>query len=123
MLHGIIWSKYTDIKIGLSENSRFLGFCHCEKAIKRRNYIVGLIMPSILGLITLLIGTCIGNIEVLTFGMMIVLGGDEFYVLFLLRKTKQTDLIKDLTIEDSEMVSGLFVFSPNCNASGDSHEF
>ena len=97
MIHGMIWSKYTDVKVKVILKSLFRA-CYCEKEIKKHHYIVGLLLPTlILGLIPVLFGIFSGSLLSLVFGIvMITGGGDDFYELFLLKKAKNTDWIKNI---------------------------
>jgi hypothetical protein len=97
-IHGMVWSKYTDVRINVIVKSLFR-LCHCENVIKVKNYIIGLIMPMlILGFIPTLIGLCFGNIIVFLFGFIMIMAGiDDIYVLFLLKKTKKAEWVKDIS--------------------------
>jgi hypothetical protein len=97
MIHGIVWSKYTETNIHVILKL-IIRFCHCNNVIKIKNYIVGLIMPTIiLGIIPTLAGIIMGNILILAFGLlMIVTGTDDFYVIWLLRKQNKNNFIKDI---------------------------
>jgi hypothetical protein len=109
LLHGIIWSKYTDVKIGVILKLIFR-CCYCEKVLRIKNYIFGLIMPTIiLGIIPTLGGLLLGNIVIFTFGLIFIVGGaDDILVIYLLRKADRNNFIKD---DDSKI--GFIVYSPN----------
>ena len=97
MIHGIFWSKYTEVKINVVLKMIWR-FCHCDNVIKIKNYIIGLIMPTIiLGIIPALVGIIFGNIFIFTFGLlMIVTGTDDFYTVYLLRKENKEAFMKDI---------------------------
>jgi hypothetical protein len=108
MIHGIYWSKYTDAKINVILKSLYR-VCYCDEPIKIKNYIIGLIMPAvILGMIPLIIGMIIGNIIVFGFGILfIVVGADDFMVIYLLRKENKNNWVKDM-----DKTIGFIVYIP-----------
>jgi hypothetical protein len=97
MIHGIYWSKYTDVKIGVILKSIFR-FSYCNEPIKMGHYINGLIMPSIiLGIIPLIIGMIFGSIFVYGFGLIFIIAGvDDFYIIYQLRKEDGKCFIRDM---------------------------
>ena len=110
MLHGIIWSRYTDVKISLTMTMSIGRLCYCEKPIMLKNYIFGLLLPTIiLGLIPTVIGIVTGMLLITCFGAAILAAnsGGHLYILFLLKNTKDTDFIQDM---DSKI--GFTIYSP-----------
>ena len=109
MLQGIIWSRYTGVRISLTRVKSMGRICYCEKPIKLRNYIFGLLLPTIiLGLIPTIMGIAVGNLMIACFGLlMLAILGESFCILFLLRNTKSTDFIKPI---DSKI--GFTIYSP-----------
>jgi hypothetical protein len=108
MIHGIYWSKYTEVKIKLLIKLLWRG-CYCKEPIKIKNYIMGLIMPIIiLGIIPLIIGLVIGNIIISGFGLLFTgLGSDDFLAMYLLRKEDRKNWVKDM-----DNTIGFIVYSP-----------
>jgi hypothetical protein len=100
VIHGIFWSKYTDVKVGIILNSVYR-FFYCNEPIKVGHYITGLIMPSIiLGIIPLIIGLIFGSIFVYGFGLLfIVAGADDFYIIYQLKKEDRKCFIRDMDKE------------------------
>ena len=96
-IQGIVWSKYTDVRIGIILKLLFR-FFYCKEPIKKEHYINGLTMPSIiLGIIPLIIGIVFGSIFVYGFGLLfIIAGAGEFYIIYQLRKEDRKCYIKDM---------------------------
>jgi hypothetical protein len=96
-IHGIFWSKYTDVKVGVILKSLFR-FFYCNKPIRIGHYINGLIIPSIiLGIIPLIIGMFFGNMFVYGFGLLfIIAGSDDFYIIYQLRRYDRKCFISDI---------------------------
>jgi hypothetical protein len=108
MIHGIYWSKYTEVKINVILRSLYRG-CYCKEPIKIKTYIIGLIMPMlILGIIPLIIGILVGNIIVFGFGILfIAVGADDFLAMYLLRKEDKGNWVKDM-----DTTIGFIVYTP-----------
>jgi hypothetical protein len=109
MIHGMYWSKYTEVKISVIINLIFRG-CYCKEPIIIKKFIMGLIMPTIiLGVIPFIIGMVIGNILLFGFGILfIVVGSDDFLIMYLLRKEDKKNWVKDM-----DNTIGIIVYSPN----------
>jgi hypothetical protein len=107
-IHGIFWSKYTDVKIGIILKSLYR-FLYCNEPIKTGHYTNGLIMPSIiLGIIPLIIGMIFGSIFVYGFGLLfIIVGADDFYIIYLLRKEGGKCFVRDM---DKKI--GIIIYKP-----------
>ncbi|GMO58050.1 MAG: hypothetical protein Ta2G_18070 [Termitinemataceae bacterium] len=109
MLHGMAWSKYTEVGINVILKSLFR-LCYCREIIKARHYIFGLVIPTIiLGIIPILIGLCLGNFGIFVFGILgIAQGGDDFLSIYMLRS-----IGKDGFIKDTVSSFGFIIYTPS----------
>lgn len=101
LIHGLFFALYADSnfkKIKLGILWKFLTpYCHCEEAIKAKQYGIVLLMPTILlGLMPLLIGFVISNFFVFSLGIMMILGGIGDIMAFrMVQKVSADTLVMD----------------------------
>jgi len=101
LIHGIFFAKYAkngfkSIKFGILWKY-FAPYCHCKEPLNVGNYIVAVIMPTIiLGVLPSIISILTGNILLLFIGVIFtVAGAGDILILYSLRKTNKTDFIMD----------------------------
>lgn len=101
LIHGVCFAIFTksgfkSLKFGVMW--KYVAFyCHCNEPIKAKDYIVTLLMPSIiLGLIPLLIAYSIQSFALLFFACMMICGGiGDYFCVWLLRNINKDSMILD----------------------------
>lgn len=74
LLHGFSWyifgkTSIKDIKCGFNLKS-FTPYCHCKKALSKKSYVIGTLMPFfVLGLTPLTLSIILNRIDLLLFGI------------------------------------------------------
>ena len=75
LIHGVCWSIFTphhfkDVAFGILKSS-MTPYCTCQVLMKKPTYIFGAVMPLlVLGVIPMLVGVAIGNLNLLTIGIL-----------------------------------------------------
>lgn len=101
LIHGLYWAKcakggFKSIKFGIIWHA-ITPYCHCKEALKVSDYRVGALLPTIiLGFIPTILAWITGNYFLLMFGGLLILGGSgDFLVVWMMRKLKGDEMIKD----------------------------
>lgn len=114
LIHGITWSLFTphhlrDISFGVMINS-LTPYCTCGVPLKKGPYMIGTAMPLIiLGILPMVIGILIGNMNLLVMGilMSVTATGDVMVILKMLAfKSGASDIV----YMDHPTDAGLVVF-------------
>ena len=105
LIHGAICAFFAEkgfksIKFGAIWKSLML-YCHCDEPLKIYQYILNLIMPTIiLGIIPSIVAIITGNFILVILGIFLTLGGcGDFFMISLLRNEKSDDIVQDHPIE------------------------
>ncbi|MCR5595181.1 MAG: DUF3267 domain-containing protein [Lachnospiraceae bacterium] len=114
LIHGFFWSLYTpgrfkDIEFGVLRSS-LTPYCTCLVPLKKNQYFVGTIMPFILlGVIPMIVGIAIDNINVLFLGIVMADSamGDLMIIWRLLRYKSNS---AEITYMDHPTEAGGVVF-------------
>ncbi|MDO4225276.1 MAG: DUF3267 domain-containing protein [Bergeyella zoohelcum] len=101
IIHGIffvIFAKngFSSIKFGVLWEM-LTPYCHCKEPLKIKQYIIGVIMPSIiLGFIPAVLSLFFGSIYLLFFGIFfIMVAAGDFMIILSLRKYHKEDFVQD----------------------------
>lgn len=114
LIHGITWSCFTknhmkDIEFGVMWKY-LTPYCTCRKPLKRGQYIIGTLMPTIiLGFIPVIVSIITGSLFLLAIAeLMIMSGGGDFLIItkaLMYRRQSRDTLFRDHPYE-----AGLVVF-------------
>lgn len=101
LLHGIAWAIFAkngwrSVSFGI-KISHLTPYCHCSEALKKKQFIIGVILPCIvLGIIPIIYSYCAGSLPICLFGYFFTASaGGDLMVLWMLRKVDNDHMIKD----------------------------
>ncbi len=111
LIHGIVFALlnktgFKSIKFGILKEM-LTPYCHCSEPIKRNQYLLAVVMPSIiLGFIPAIIAFLIGSILLLSFAYIFTIAAiGDFMIIQLLTKEQ-----KDCYVLDHPTEAGFFVY-------------
>lgn len=109
-IHGLSWvllgrRSLNSVEFGFSREAMMF-YAHLKEPIGARVYRIGIVMPGLLlGILPALAGALTGNVPVLLFGMLFIVGaGGDFLVLWLIR-----GVAPDAQVEDHPSKVGCYV--------------
>ncbi len=114
LIHGLFWSLYTphhfkDVAFGVLKSS-MTPYCTCLVPLEKKQYIIGTIMPFVLlGIVPMIAGAAIGNINLLIIGIMMAsaAAGD---LLIIMKMSGYKSSGNETTYMDHPTEAGLVVF-------------
>ncbi len=114
LIHGLFWSLYTphhfkDVAFGVLKSS-MTPYCTCLVPLEKKQYIIGTIMPLVLlGIVPMIAGAAIGNINLLIMGIMMAdaAAGDILIIMKILGYKSSRN---EITYMDHPTEAGVVVF-------------
>lgn len=114
LIHGAVWGAfasghYKDIEFGIIW-SALTPYCTCKSELKRYQYIIGAVMPTIiLGFLSAVMAVLTGNEGILFISVFMILGGGgDFLIIGKLLAYRMKG--KDVVIMDHPSELGLIIF-------------
>ena len=101
LIHGFFFGIYAKggfktVRFGVNWKA-MIPYCSCNEVLKVQQYRIVALMPTVfLGFIPLIVGFIIGEINNITISaLMVVGGGGDFLMLWMLRKFKKDTMVMD----------------------------
>lgn len=101
LIHGlcsVLYAKhgFKSVRFGVMWKT-LTPYCHCKEPLTAKQYRVVALMPSvILGILPVVYSWLVGDYRYLLFGGALLLGGaGDFLIVWMMRKLKKDDLVKD----------------------------